>query len=248
LQLIEALVIGLAAFVPSLIYLVWIRNTERFSKEPYGRLVRVFLTGATLSVVVAVPAELVLMYVLDKNIERVYQLFGENPNLVTLALACVIAPIVEELAKSLGIFRVRRFMREIEDGIVYGAAAGLGFAATENLLYESSAFISSGVEAFVATAIIRSLSSALLHASSSSLFGLGIARGALQGRSWIPYYLGAVIMHGTFNLFASFGVLYEDRLGDMASLIGLFAAFAIAIGGIRLARAKIRQLERASKV
>jgi RsiW-degrading membrane proteinase PrsW (M82 family) len=234
-----------AAFAPSLAYLVWMRNTERFQKEPYGRLLRVFfIGGALISVVVAIILESLLLDLLNQNVERVYQVFGENPNITTLVLACVIAPLVEELAKSYGVFRVRRFMREVEDGIVYGAAAGLGFAATENLFYESDAFLTNGAEAFILTAIVRTLSSALLHASASSVMGLGIARGALEGRSWLPYYLGAVVMHALFNLAASLGLILGEDFGESAVLFGLVAAFMIAIFGIQTVRAKVRVLER----
>ena len=235
----------MAAFAPSLAYLVWMRNTERFQKEPYGRLLRVFfIGGALISVVVAIILESILLDLLNQNVERVYQVFGENPNITTLVLACVIAPLVEELAKSYGVFRVRRFMREVEDGIVYGAAAGLGFAATENLFYESDAFLTNGAEAFILTAIVRTLSSALLHASASSVMGLGIARGALEGRSWLPYYLGAVVMHALFNLAASLGLILGEDVGESAVLFGLAAAFMIAIFGIQTVRAKVRVLER----
>lgn len=246
MQSIDLIILGLAAFVPSLVYLVWIRNTERYAREPYFRLIWVFIIGASLSIVLAIVAELFLMTLFDENVERVYQLFGENPNLGTLVLACVIAPLVEEFAKAMGVFSVRRRFSEIEDGIVYGAAAGLGFAATENLIYEGNAYFTYGTEVFIATAVIRSLSSALLHASASSVFGLGIARKAFQGKGWLPYYLGAVLMHSLFNLFASFGDMFADELGDGASLIGLAAAFAIALTGIRAVRAKIRALERSS--
>jgi len=221
------------------------RNSEKFQKEPYGRLLRVFfIGGALISVVVAIILESILLDLLNQNVERVYQLFGESPNITTLVLACVIAPLVEELAKSYGVFRVRRFMKEVEDGIIYGAAAGLGFAATENLFYESDAFLTSGAEAFIMTAIVRTLSSALLHASASSVMGLGIARGALEGRSWLPYYLGAVVMHALFNLAASLGPILEEDFGGYASLFGLAAAFMIAIFGIQTVRAKVRVLER----
>jgi len=246
-QVLNLAILGLVAVVPSLIYLIWIRNTERFAREPYGRLLRVFAFGASISVVIAILAEFVLILLLNQNIERVYQVLGKNPNLTSVILACVIAPLVEEAAKGMGVFRVRRFMAEIEDGIIYGAAAGLGFAATENAIYEYNAYISDGVEAFIATAVIRSLSSALLHASASSVFGLGIARSALQGRGWFPYYLGAAFMHGIFNLFASFGVLLEKQLGTAASLIGLLAAFMIAIISINAVRAKIRRLDKAAR-
>ncbi len=163
MQLLDVVILLLVAFVPSLIYLVWIRNTERFSREPWGRLVKVFAFGATISVLVAIVAELLLMSLYTSNIERVYELFGKNPNLGTLVLACVIAPLVEEFAKAMGVFRVGKRMTEIEDGIVYGAAAGLGFAATENLLYEFDALVTGGATAFLATAIVRIFSSALMR-------------------------------------------------------------------------------------
>jgi len=202
-----------------------------------------FIGGALIAVVVAIFLESLLLDLFNQNIERVYVVFGEDPNIVNLVLACIIAPFVEELAKSYGIFRVRRFMQEVEDGIIYGAAAGLGFAATENLFYESDAFLTDGAEAFILTAILRTLSSALLHASASSVTGLGIARGRLEGRSWLPYYFGAVFMHSMFNLSASLGSIFESDFGDSAYLFGLVAAFVIAIGGIMTVRAKIRALE-----
>ena len=242
--LLMAVVIILVAFVPCLIYLIWIRNTERFSREPYKRLIAVFMFGAIVSVLVAIVFELVLTIVLNENIERVYEYFGENPTLPVLILVCVIAPFVEEAAKGLGILRARRRLVELENGIIYGAAVGLGFAATENLFYETAALAEGGAQAFVATAIIRSISSALLHATASSVLGLGIARKRLRVGGWMVYYLAAVAMHGMFNFTASFGVLYEDRFGEIAYMIGLAAALAIVFIGISLMRGKIRSLDR----
>jgi RsiW-degrading membrane proteinase PrsW (M82 family) len=241
--LLMAAVIVLVAFVPSILYLVWIRNTERYSREPYGRLLLIFFYGAIVSVIIAIAFELVLTLAFSQNIERVYEYLGENPSIPVIVLACVIAPFVEEAAKGMGIRRARRLMTELENGIIYGAAVGLGFAATENLLYESAALAEGGAQAFIATAVIRSISSALLHATSSSLLGLGIARKVLGMGGWFPYYLGAVAMHSAFNFMASFGVLYEDRLGDVAFMIGLGAALAIVFIGISLMRNKIRVLD-----
>ncbi|MFY9605791.1 MAG: PrsW family glutamic-type intramembrane protease [Thermoplasmata archaeon] len=244
LQFTDVLVLLAAAFVPSLVYLVWIRNTERYGREPYSRLLRIFAYGAVISVIIAVVIEAVLIALLNMNFERVTDVLGHNPNLGSLLLAVIIAPFAEEFTKSIGVLRNRRFIAELEDGIVFGAAAGLGFAATENLLYEGNAYFSDGAKAFIATTIIRSLSSALLHASSTSVVGLGIARSTRQGKSWFPYYLAGVAMHGIFNLAASFGSLSESKLGPSAYLIGLVAAFAIAVVGISVVRAKIRYLDR----
>ena len=226
-----------------MIYLVWIRNTERYSREPYKRLLIIFLYGAVFSVSIALVVEVALMILLSENVERVYEVLGDDPSITALILACVIAPFVEEAAKGLGVMRSRRFITELENGIVYGAAVGLGFAATENLLYENAALIEGGTQAFIATAIVRSISSALLHASASSVFGLGIAKKAMGLGGWLPFYLAAVLMHGVFNFAASFGVLYEDEIGQLAYSIGLVAAIAIALLGISTVRSKIRSLD-----
>ena len=241
--ILDVVILLAAAFVPSLVYLVWIRNTERYGREPYGRLLRIFIYGAVLSVLIAVVLESIMIALLEMNFERVTDILGHDPSLGSLILAVIIAPLVEEFTKSMGVLRYRRFISDIEDGIIFGAAVGLGFAATENLLYESNAYFSDGAQAFIATTVVRSLSSALLHAGASSVVGLGIARSARQGKSWAPYYLAGVVMHGAFNLAASFGIMYEDDLGTSAYLIGLGAAFVIAIGGIITVRAKIRSLD-----
>lgn len=239
-------VLILVAFVPSILYMAWIRNTEKHSREPWGMLLKVFVYGAILSVVFAVVLEIILSSLFHQNIERVYEFLGENPTIPMLVVVCVIAPFVEELTKALGVLRVkkRRMIVEIENGIVYGAAAGLGFAATENLMYESMAYFSDGAQAWMATAVLRSFSSALLHATASSLLGLGIARSVMGLGSWFPYYLGAVGIHAAFNFAASFGTLYEDRLGEGAYIIGIAAALMLAVVGILTMREKIRSLDR----
>jgi RsiW-degrading membrane proteinase PrsW (M82 family) len=218
------------AFVPPLLYLVWIRNTERYSREPFARLLRIFVYGAVLSVILAVILEILLLELFDQNIERFYEILGENPNLSMIILACVIAPFVEELAKALGVVRNRRHITELENGIVFGAAAGLGFAATENLLYETAAYFSDGTEA-----------------TTSALVGLGIARSVMRKGTWFHYYIGAVFLHGAYNYAASAGVLHADELGDTAYLVGLAAALLIALGCTYMMRAKIRSLDRGGR-
>ena len=54
-----------------------------------------------------------------------------------LLLSVIIAPIIEELSKALGLRLIKNQIFELEDGLIYGAVAGFGFAATENLIYGS---------------------------------------------------------------------------------------------------------------
>jgi len=239
------LIILIAAFVPSLILMLVVKNTEKRGKEPTGRTFSAFLRGATLSIFLALVIEMALVYLIfGLDIARISDLLGKNPGLDTLILACIIAPFAEELTKALGMLPFTRRSRELEDGIVYGAIVGLGFAATENLLYETSAWIEGGVSVLIGTIIIRTVSSALLHASASSITGYGLTARRFLGKSWVPYYLLAVLLHGTFNLAASAGPFLEGSMGDTGYLIGLIVAIAMGVGAFSWSRRKIRQIER----
>ena len=239
-------IIVLAAFVPSLLLMLLVKNTETKGREPTGRTLWAFLRGATLSVFLAVLIEYFLVYVvMDMDFLSMSELFGRYPQLSTLILACVIAPFAEELTKAIGILPFARRARELEDGIIYGAAVGLGFAATENLLYESSAYISGGVSLLIGTVIIRTISSALLHASASSITGYGMTAKRFLRVSWIPYFLLAVLLHAVFNLCASLGPLLETTsVGEAGYLIGLIAAITIGVGAFSWSRRKVRSLDR----
>jgi protease PrsW len=140
-------------------------------------------------------------------------------------------------------------LTEVENGMIYGAAIGLGFAAAENVLYFGDAILM-GVEVFLITAILRTLTSTVLHASATAVSGYGIARHRLlrqQGRSahWVQYVLMAIVIHGAFNFFAIVSVILP--MGTMEIyVIGLLGSFSIAVVAFRLMRLKIQQLDTSS--
>jgi len=235
-----------ASFAFPVLFMLWVRNTERHRKEPLGAVVRTFVWGAVFSVLIAGVLSLVLLFAFDR-IVPLYVFLADrfsDPNTVLLAL--VIAPLAEELAKGFATRSARRHMFEREDGLVYGATAGLGFSATENLLYGAVTLLSVGFAASIAVIAIRGLSSSLLHASSSAVFGSGIAKHHLAPRrlSYLPYYFVAVGMHAAFNFFASFGAFYELTYGPVSYVIGFAAALVFALIAISAVRGKIRVLDR----
>ncbi|MCJ2541155.1 MAG: PrsW family intramembrane metalloprotease, partial [Candidatus Thermoplasmatota archaeon] len=137
--------------------------------------------------------------------------------------AVFVAPFVEEMAKALGLVFVIAVISREEDGMVYGAAIGLGFAATENLLYELSA-LSVSVLAYVLTAMLRIISSTLLHATATGVTGFGVGRAVVRKKALItalPYYLVAVLMHATFNFLASLPSVWPDTFGDWTVIVSL---------------------------
>lgn len=234
-----------AAFIPSLIYLVWIRNTQKYGRKSFVDIFRTFSWGAFFSVFLALILSLLLVgFISLPAIQRQYE-FLEDETIRSLILVCVIAPFVEEFAKVLGIFTVSSSLTEKESGLIFGASCGLGFAATENLLYEGSTYMAEGFgAAFISIVVLRSISSTLLHGSASAVAGYGITKGLFEGKhTFVPYYLTAVGMHGLFNLIASVNILYSGRM----SLLALPLAVSFAVLSMWFVKKKIAKLDR-SKV
>ncbi len=242
--LITAVILGGSAFLPSIIYLGWIRSAEKYSKRSWSKLLRTFGWGAVLSVIFALILSYLFLGVISTpTFQREYEFLADS-TIQTLIAVCIIAPFVEELTKVMGVLSVKGSLVNIESGLVFGAASGLGFAATENLLYESSTYFAQGLgSAFISMVLLRSIASTLLHGSASALAGYGITKGRLEGKhSFIPYYLLAVGMHGSFNFLASLNLFVAGDISLLAILVAIFFALLIS----HSVRGKITALERGS--
>jgi RsiW-degrading membrane proteinase PrsW (M82 family) len=215
-----------------------VRNAERHGREPWHAVFRAFSWGALGAVVFALLGEGLLGWYYNSDLTRPQQLEGvfELPYLFFLAI--VVAPIIEESAKAWGLKGVRRHIDELEDGLIYGAAIGLGFSATENLVYEVAALLSDGEDAYWATVIVRTLSGTFLHASATALVGYGYARAVTQQRpmAWVralPFFVLAVLLHAGFNALAVSNATYA-----------LFAIVALSLLLIATLLSRIRALDR----
>ena len=243
------LLLLIVAFTPSIAYLIWIRGSE---KQPVsaGKVLKAFLWGAIIAIIFSLILYIIFYMVFNSVPLREYEWLKKDASMQALFLAIVVAPFVEEFAKGLGVYIMRSGISELETGLVLGASSGLGFAATENFFYELYALREGGLETFILTAILRSVSSVLLHASATAWTGYGIANKRILNGLLIPYYLLAVLMHGTFNFFASFGVIYEQTFGAGAYLLGFALALSLAIFSIKYIRRKIIEINiiRARKV
>src|SRR6266699_1638176 len=220
------LVLIISAFVPPLVFMAWIRNTARYGKEPWWNVLKAFVWGAVLSVLVAIVASVVLLVALGR-IESVNDFFARRFTDPTIAIgALVVAPIAEE------------------------AAAGIGFSATENLLYGVEALVNpnGGASASLLVIAIRSFSSSFLHASSTAVLGYGIAKTWLTNRAWafLPFYIIAVIMHATFNVLTSLGQLYGTQYCEVGETIGFAAAVGFALIAMTIVRLKLAGARRAA--
>ncbi len=229
---LELILLLLLSFLPPLVYTIWIRNTEKYHRETWKAIAACFLWGATISVIAALVLELLF------NIP--ITLRYNQASLVSIISVVIIAPICEELAKPLAlrIPIVKKNFEEPEDGFIYGAIAGLGFSATENLVY-GIGFLEEGLLLFIILMLTRSFGGCILHASATALTGYGYGQHLLKHTrllSVLPYLIFAMLLHGTYNLLLS--------IPSIGTYSGLLLAFSIITITMILIRKKIQQLDK----
>jgi len=224
------LLIGIAFLIP-LLYAWWIRDTERCHRQQWASIFLCFIWGASLAVIAA--------FILEFGLEISLFASLQDAETVSLLMVIAIAPIVEEFAKPLilGARSVRSQMTELEDGLIYGAVAGLGFSATENLFYGYDN-LNQDIGAFLILIAIRSFGACLLHASATALTGYGYGKTLLKGTPillTLPYYGLAIFLHSFYNFLVTLDIA--------GTAIGLGIAFLFVTLTITLVRGKIKTLD-----
>lgn len=211
-----------AAVLPALLLVAWFWRTDKFP-EPLSVVGATFVLGV-LSIVPAlamgIPVGLLLQNV-------------SNPRLYGTLQAFFCAAVPEESAKFLVLwfFCLRRpALNEPMDGIVYGAAASLGFAAFENTLY---------VHGYgLGVAVVRALTSVPAHAVFGMFIGYHLAVWKLSpapGRfAWAKGLLIAIGLHGVYDM----PLLINERILAFEA-VGVFEHARISVGWFLLAFAGI---------
>jgi RsiW-degrading membrane proteinase PrsW (M82 family) len=227
-----AALLVLFTFLPPLFFAYRLRNAERRgTREPWGRVLKAFFYGAFVAVVVA--------GFLEYYILRRY--FGGAPVLAWGAvlvpvLDVIVAPVVEESSKILGLLFFRDASPEPENGYVYGGAVGLGFAATENLLYVVVAYQTAGQDVALALGVYRGVATVALHAAATAITGYGLwrlrfgPRRAVGAILFPASLLAAILVHAGYNAIANV------EWGALVAIV-----FALVVFGY--VRRRIRRLD-----
>jgi RsiW-degrading membrane proteinase PrsW (M82 family) len=145
--------------------------------------------------------------------------------------------LIEEFAKILGILVIARRRRHdaMLDGLILGAAAGMGFAALESTGYAFTAFLASGgsLSVTVGVTLLRGILSPLGHGTWTAILAAILFRESKAGRfrinrKVIGAYLTVVILHGLWDglpiLIGAFVSSGPDVFigQSLIALIGLF--------------------------
>ena len=195
------------ALLQAVIALLVVRFFDLYEREPISIVALLFLWGAIVAGLLASAGNTALEGALPHQVEVVY---GD----------AISAPVVEETAKGLALVIVvaasrwghKRFgvfeFDGVTDGIVYGAAVGIGFAFSEDLFYFFREARNSGIgdalhvfvdrRDFFGPAMLR-------HGIWTATFGAGLGL-ATWSRTWrgrigwpLLGLLAAMVMHAINN-------------------------------------------------
>lgn len=200
--------------VVAIFFFLWAK--DRYEKEPLRRIILTAGIGAAAAIPIVV-VELLWGHVLE-----------EIPNLAVNELAFmafVEVGLTEEFFKGVAFFITAywsKHMNEPYDGVIYGAAAALGFAAVENVLY----VLAGGV----GVALLRALTAVPAHA----MFGIFI--GYFAGRAKFTSYPAlrpililvgfalAVFQHGLYDF-----LLFITQSAYPYAFLGVIPLLAIMV-------------------
>ncbi|MDR5701078.1 PrsW family intramembrane metalloprotease [Agromyces aerolatus] len=199
---LSTLVVGsLLAFIPLIAVLLAIRWVDRWEPEPRWALWFAFLWGAAVSVAIAL--------IVDLGVQLAVAAVTPGGAPDEALQAVVQAPVVEEVAKGLGVLLLFAFARAHfdgpVDGLVYAATVAGGFAFTENVLYFGAALVEGGAAGLGTTFVVRGIFSPFAHVLFTACIGLALGVAARRGASagaggWFLLGLGgAIALHALWN-------------------------------------------------
>lgn len=223
---------GLLALVPLVAVLAVVRWVDRWEPEPFVARAFAFLWGAGVSIFAALAVDETLnLYSHHLGVSR-SQLF----------MITVQSPIVEEVAKGIGVLLLfliaQRTFDGPVDGVVYAATIAAGFAFVENIQYFGLALRDGGDTDLAYTFYVRGVLSPFAHLTFTSCTGIALgyaARGRRSVGRTIGLFLGglalAIGLHAGFNLGSALsenGAFFFYLIVEIPifALVGVFVVLA----------------------
>lgn len=176
------------AAVPAVLWMAVFYSQDRAEPEPRSFLVAVGVLAALLAAAVGQP--------LIRNVLRVDAWMHHDP-LTELLAGVLVIGIVQETAKFVAVRFSIYYSGEFDqriDGVLYGTAAGIGYATMLNLetVFTAGGFADLGAGA------VRIVVTALAHSALGGLMGYFLARARFDDRPlwWMP---GGLLLAALIN-------------------------------------------------
>jgi RsiW-degrading membrane proteinase PrsW (M82 family) len=203
-----------ASLIPLVFLVIWIRNIEKYKKQSWTSIIKIFFWGAAIAT----------------TISLLLENFVANQITNFLILSVIIVPVIEEIFKALGFLTIKSNLLELEDGLIYGIVLGFGFAATENIVYLSR-FWDHGFIVIISLLYLRIIGSSFMHATATSIAGYGYGRSKINNHSRlkiIPYIMISILIHSVFNLFVYSALVVHQIIGiELSVMFAIFLMYYI---------------------
>ena len=216
-------VIMLGNFTVPVAFVIFFFERQHLSRLNLPDMMRAFVLGGLLGVFAAGLVEPVFIRRLD-------------------ILTAFVVGLIEELAKIIGIIVVARHRPHNSelDGLLLGAAAGMGFAALESTGYAFTAFLVSGgsLSAAVGVSLLRGFLAPFGHGTWTAIFASVLFRESAPGhyhinRKVIGAYLLVAILHGLWDGLPGFISLFITGGPDIVIAELLVAVTSLIILAVR---------------
>ncbi|MBN2335728.1 PrsW family intramembrane metalloprotease [Candidatus Bathyarchaeota archaeon] len=177
----------LAGYAGPIIYLIWMVRSDLYEREPLALVAYCFGWGAFSGIAAGV-----------LNVLITARYFGVGG-----------AGFIEEPLKVIGVYliakssHVKSEFNDPLDGMVYGAAAGAGFAGLENFWYLTEMIMNNNVPPFTVV-LVRSITG-FMHLAWTAIAGrsLGVAKamkGEIELVDLLPGVAVSAVIHMLWNL------------------------------------------------
>lgn len=205
------------AFIPAFFFSWFLYWLDRYEKEPRWLLLMAFFWGGFIAIIGALIVSLIF--------QVGFSVVLQDETLVDIAGGSITAPLVEEFWKGLAVLAIflmfRKEFDSILDGIIYGGIAGLGFAATENVLYFLGQYDEAGWAGMFANFALRVGVFAWGHPFYTAFTGIGFAVARMNRNVLVKIaapivgYFLAVLAHTFHNT----SLVFVSGLGGLALII-----------------------------
>jgi len=217
---------GMLALLP--LTFLWL--LERRERQTPWLFAAAFLWGGCIATGLALPFNSAFLKLVDTWVVQhpvVREALG--PDAAMLLAAPISAPIVEEIAKAVGVLAIFALLRpefhNVRDGIVYGALVGVGFNGFEAALYVAQGYAETGAPPYGSQLGSRyALFGLGGHAMSTGIFGAFLGIAMQTRRAWIRILAAiaglvlAIAAHMVNNALPLVAALAAVAAGEPASV------------------------------
>ncbi len=201
-------------FVPMFIFAAFVYWLDRYEKEPKVLFGAAFVWG----VVIAAGGAFIINTAFGIGI----YIFTGSEGAAEMGTTSIVAPIVEEFLKGLAVaivfFMFYKEFDSILDGIIYGAVAALGFAATENTLYIfRNGYQEGGWQGLFLLVFIRVIIVGWQHPFYTAFTGIGFAV-ARTNKNMLIKLIAPVIGFGAAVTTHAFHNTFGGLIGGLEGL------------------------------